>query len=403
MQMTHEARSRRDLVALAVASVCIVGTFYAVASIYAWSLSQFGLASPVPSGLGRILSSLMGSLVLPLVLTVLRVAYARTVWIALLGIVPAAMISGACRTGMQVATGTIPLDTRHVTVEAVSGVVFALGASVLAHGYMAIQRAERVEARAAANAAYQRELALRTLETEEVRVRRSIAEGLHGSLQQRLVIAAVQVDMFIEETRRRGLGEEDVQALMALRRDLDDIRENDVRATSRMLYPEGIEIGLVPAVRMLLRRLPAGISTRLHVGERLRELDDPGNSAVRPSDRLLVVRVVEEAVTNGLRHGHATSFDVTLDVEDALTIVVDVANNGSSVDMTRATHGSGTRRLQERVALAGGTLVVGSDVEASRIDSGEVDGRQIHHAHLRARIPVSRENITGLGHLPSED
>lgn len=393
---------RRDRVAHVGASLIIIETFYTVTAAYLWAQGVFALPAAIVPSWPRFLINLLTGLVLAGGLVLTRAHRFRQFWGALPALVLAAAVAAGVRLGIFVVTRELPDAPGILWVETISGFVFCLGAGCLGFAYAAVRRAERLEARSAAHAAYQRELALRTLETEEVRVRRSIAEGLHGSLQQRLVIAAVQVDMFIEETRRRGFGDEDVEALMALRRDLDDIRENDVRATSRMLYPEAIEIGVVPAVRMLLRRLPTGIATRLHVGDALRRRDDPGNSEVRPADRLLVVRIVEEAVTNGLRHGHATSFDVRLDLEGESTIVVDVANNGAAVDMSRATHGSGTRRLRERVELAGGTLDVGSDVEASRIASGEIDGRALHHAHLRARVPVTRETITGLGHLPSD-
>lgn len=403
MGTTTPVEDRRDRFAHVVASLVIITTFYTVTGAYLWAQGLFGLQATVVTSWTRFLINVLTGVVLALVLAVVPAYRARRLWGALPGIILASAIAAGMRLGLFVLAHELPEAPGILSVETISGFMFCLGAACLGFAYASVRRGERFEARLAADAAYQRELALRTLETEEVRVRRSIAEGLHGSLQQRLVIATVQVDMFITEARRRDRSEEDIAPLVALRNDLEDIRENDVRATSRMLYPEGIEIGVVPAVRMLLRRLPTGIATRLHIGDRLRKLDDPGNSEVRPADRLLVVRIVEEAVTNGLRHGHATSFDVSIDLESDATIIVDVANNGAAVDMHRATHGSGTRRLRERVELAGGTLDLGSDVEASRITSGEVDGTALHHAHLRARIPVTREKITGLGHLPSNE
>jgi len=397
----HAHDDRRDRHAHLAASLCVVATFYTITTIYLWSQTLFHVGAVTETSWARYGANLASSLVLAAALAVIPAHRSRTVVGALPGILLATVPSAAARLALFVWWGVIPWDRGVVVVESLAGLAFGVGGACLGFGYTAVRRRERAEALFAAEAGYQRELALRTLENEEVRVRRSIAEGLHGSLQQRLVIAAVQVDLFVAESRRRGLREEDVEPLLALRAELEDIRENDVRATSRMLYPEGIEIGVVPAVRMLLRRLPTGIATRLHVSDALRRLDDPGNSQVRPADRLLVVRVVEEAVTNGLRHGHATSFDVTIDLEDGATIVVDVANNGAPVDPEQVTHGSGTRRLRDRVELAGGTLDVGSDAVASRTATEDADGRTAHHAHLRARVPVTIEPITGIGHLPT--
>ena len=93
------------------------------------------------------------------------------------------------------------------------------------------------------------ELALRALEDEEVRVRREVAEGLHGSLQQRLVLIVARLDRAIEAFGSGFGSDADVLALREVRAQIEDVREGDVRETSRMLYPESLEIGMVPAVR----------------------------------------------------------------------------------------------------------------------------------------------------------
>lgn len=392
---------RRDRVSHSVATFGVIATFYTITAIYMWAQVAFEVPTVVSTSWTRYGVNVLSSATVAVLLAFTPSYRAPHIGRSLPGILLAAIGGSAVRVGLLVAVGIFPPEMRFFTLEGVAGFFFGIGGGALAFAYTSVRRAERIESRHAAEAGYQRELALRSLETEEVRVRRSIAEGLHGSLQQRLVIAAVQVDMLVADAHRRGAPDEVIEQLLELRRELEDIRENDVRATSRMLYPEGIEIGVVPAVRMLLRRLPTGIATRMHVGEALRRLDDPGNSEVPPADRLLVVRIVEEAVTNGLRHGHATSFDVSMDVEDS-TIVIDVANNGAAVDAAKAGPGSGTRRLRERLELAGGVLTVSSDVEEGRIRSGEVDGMRQHHAHLRARLPVVRESISGLGHLPKD-
>ena len=215
---------RRDRVAHVGASLIIIETFYTVTAAYLWAQGVFALPAAVVPSWPRFLINFLTGLVLAGGLVLTRAHRFRQFWGALPALVFAAAVAAGVRLGFFVLTRELPDAPGILWVETISGFVFCLG-----FAYAAVRRAERLEARSAAHAAYQRELALRTLETEEVRVRRSIAEGLHGSLQQRLVIAAVQVDMFIEETRRRGFGDEEVEALMALRRDLDDIRENDVR------------------------------------------------------------------------------------------------------------------------------------------------------------------------------
>ena len=80
-----------------------------------------------------------------------------------------------------------------------------------------------------------------------------------------------------------------------MRAELDEAREIDVREMSRLLYPDRLELGLVPALRALLGRIPASIATRLTVSDAVRSLDDPSGCSLTVSERLLAVRVVEEA------------------------------------------------------------------------------------------------------------
>jgi len=222
------------------------------------------------------------------------------------------------------------------------------------------------------------------LETEEVRVRRSIAEGLHGSLQQRLVIQSVRLDIMIERATALGVEDEILDDMRTLREEIDQIRENDVREMSRMLYPESIEIGMVPAIRALLRRLPPGIGTQLEVSDAVRDIDDPTRSIMSQAQRLLAVRFVEESVTNGLRHGRAGAFTVSVDVVDG-TLVIEATNNGSAMEQSAVEAGSGLRRLRERFQLAGG------EVEAIpagiTLADGDVVGAE-HGVRLRAQLPI---------------
>ena len=239
---------------------------------------------------------------------------------------------------------------------------------------MVSQRRLRTGIVAGAAAKVRIELALRALEDEEVRVRREVAEGLHGSLQQRLVLIVARLDRAIEAFGSGFGSDADVLALREVRAQIEDVREGDVRETSRMLYPESLEIGMVPAVRSLLARMPPDIATRMVVSDDVRSLDDPVSPQLTQSERLLAVRVVEEAVTNALRHGGANSLRVSIDL-DVDCLAVAVVDDGSGFDAPTAGVRSGTKRLQERLVLIGGRLNVSSvPGEGTRVE---------------ARVPIS--------------
>lgn len=88
----------------------------------------------------------------------------------------------------------------------------------------------------------------------------------------------------------------------------------------------------------------------------------PGVAFDGPVDTLLdadlgahVVAVVREALSNVMRHAHATSVDIAVRVDDAVTVTV--ADNGLGIS-SRAPIGSGLRNLRERAELLGGACLI---------------------------------------------
>lgn len=307
-------------------------------------------------------------------------------WAALRVIVPAAVLASLARALTLWLAGAWTQDPAAVWVaEWVGGVCICVCAALLGFFSLRSQRLLRAEERRSGERALQRELALQTLETEEIRVRRSIAEGLHGSLQQRLVIQSVRLKLMIDQARDLDVDAGLVEGMQDLRADIDRVRERDLREMSRVLYPEGIEIGMVPAMRMLVRRLPPGIAATLDVSDEVRAVDDPASSRMSQSARLLAVRCVEEAVTNGLRHGHATAFVVTVGLVGG-TLRVEVANDGADIDVEQAAGGTGLRRLRERLALVGGRVDLLPGEPLPEGDRGLA--RAAHGVRLRADLPL---------------
>lgn len=388
---------RRDKVALAGATLAVLALFFTVSAIHMGILGAIQAPDLPNQAPPRLVINLGTSALFVLLLAASRLHVLGGPVYGLAIPFAAALIAGVARVEGLTLIGVLTRSRDTITLaELFSGTMFCFAAAILGRRYMVSQSSLRAEERRRAFDSLQRELALRALENEEIKVRRSIAEGLHGSLQQRLVILSVRLDELITQARALGLPDSHVEVLEDLRDDVERTREDDVRTMSRMLYPEGLDVGVVPAVRMLLRRLPASIATRLEVDDALRALDDPGASQVREADRLLIVRVVEEGVTNALRHGHATRFEVTLGLEDD-TVSVEVCNNGELVDTQRFTEGSGVHRLRGRVGLVGGTIDLIDDLHRPGADTSV--RREVMHVHLLASIPLGRD--PGDGALPA--
>ena len=134
------------------------------------------------------------------------------------------------------------------------------------------------------------------------------------------------------------------QSLVELRRILALLREPDRTADSRP-QPSLAELdGLVAAFR------DAGMPVRLDtVGERQRLPDGV---------ELSVYRIVQEALTNVLKHSHPTRVTVTLAFRDQ-RLEVEVVDDGVPMGDGPAATGHGIVGMRERVALLGGQLETG--------------------------------------------
>lgn len=369
---------RADRVTL-LRSVAIVALGYAFGASLQ---SSYIYSTLVPSWArvsvwSRLGANAVAVLTLVLMLAVMNLHRVRSVPRLVVGTAIAALVTACVRFAFQLVFGVYHHPTRgDVSAELFGGFVLAAISAGIGIWSVFSRRTARNRARAAEREAVHVEVAVRALEQEEVRVRRAVAEGLHGTLQQKLVLVDARLAGLQGHVEAGEVDAKDVEDLRWVRAELDEAREIDVREMSRLLYPDRLELGLVPATRALLGRIPASIATRLVVSPALRALDDPVSGSLTTSERLLAARVVEEGVTNSLKHGPASSIGVTLDAVDGV-LVITVENDGERYDATLAGTASGTVRLGHRVALIGGTLTLSPG--ASR------------GARLEARLPLGVE------------
>lgn len=134
------------------------------------------------------------------------------------------------------------------------------------------------------------------------------------------------------------------QSLAELRRILALLREADHDAESR---PQPSLGQLDDLVR---RYCDAGVSVRLEVVGRPRSLA----SGVE----LSVYRIVQEALTNALKHAHPNEVTVTLSF-GARRLEVEVVDDGPTLTGDPAPAGHGIVGMRERAALLGGQLQIG--------------------------------------------
>jgi two-component system sensor histidine kinase UhpB len=199
------------------------------------------------------------------------------------------------------------------------------------------EMADRLEAE-------RREATRRTLAGREEE-RRALARELHDEVGQTLtaVLASLQ------GAARRAPPE----LVPPLREGQEGARAalEQVRSVVNRLRPDTLEdLGLLSALRALSGRVArqSGLDVELALDERLPPLD---------SDvELVVYRVLQEALTNALRHAGASAIAVELAMDDR-GLLLRVRDDGRGVP-DRLLGMSGIRGMRERALLAGGTVTV---------------------------------------------
>lgn len=190
------------------------------------------------------------------------------------------------------------------------------------------------------------------------RLRREIAELLHGRVQTRLLVAWYKLGeceslLDTEPDKARTL-------LAQVREEIDEIREQEVRQASHLLHPSIIGVGLVPAIRSLSGRFEGYFPISVKVDPHLADLDGPVQNRIPEPLRLTAYRVVEEALTNVYRHAMANAVAVSLAVDDQRRLAIVVEDSGRGFNTARIKPGLGLSSIAGRVDQAGGTWQISS-------------------------------------------
>ena len=190
------------------------------------------------------------------------------------------------------------------------------------------------------------DMSVRLINSQESE-RRHIARELHDQTGQTLTAAVLDLEFW----RGKGVPAEEVeQVLGSVKRALAEIRDISLQLRPPLLD----ETGLENALRAYLERQAAAGKFEMTFsseGGHLRRLP--------PQVEITAFRLVQEAVTNIVRHAKAAFVDVSIKTSSS-DLVIRVSDNGSGCvateALTNATSGSslGLISMNERAALVGG-------------------------------------------------
>jgi signal transduction histidine kinase len=210
-----------------------------------------------------------------------------------------------------------------------------------------------------------RERLVTAREEERRRLRRDLHDGLGPSLATLVMNAEAACDLLHTDPRQSEalLANVIAQAQGAI---------IDVRRLVYALRPPALDdLGLVAAIRAQAARYEQA-SVRIAV-------DAPDRLPTLPAAvEVAALRIVEEAVTNVVRHAKAISCTVRLAVQDGV-LLIEVVDDGQGLRVDRRA-GVGLHSMRERAEELGGTCTVETPVDGG--------------VRVQARLPCSLDQAT---------
>ncbi len=214
------------------------------------------------------------------------------------------------------------------------------------------------------------------------REQQRIGNDLHDGLGQELTGVALMLRSLTTRIRRahpEALPEVD-EVVALLNQSI-----HNARTLARGLSPVSLERGgLVPALRTLAVRARETYGLSLTLRTRLTHPLRVDESAANH-----LYRIVQEALSNAMRHGRATQVRIQLTSDD-LAIRLSVHDNGRGLPPeTQTATGLGLRTMRYRAQVIGGNLLVGNHRLGGTIvrcvcPQGARERVSLAHSHARA-------------------
>jgi PAS domain S-box-containing protein len=212
-----------------------------------------------------------------------------------------------------------------------------------------------------------RDTSRKLVESQE-QERTRIGRELHDDISQRLAMLTVEVDDLNE--RFPPAASERRQRLARIRQRLVDI-SSGVQSLSQQLYSPHLElIGLAAAMRGFCRDLADGQKVDIQFEA------DTINPAPAPDVSLCLLRVLQEALHNAVKHSRVRRFDVKLACSTS-ELDLRVGDEGAGFDLQSAlkSGGMGLSSMIQRVRLINGTI--------------SIDSKPLGGTTIRVRAPLA--------------
>jgi PAS domain S-box-containing protein len=192
----------------------------------------------------------------------------------------------------------------------------------------------------------------RLIEAQE-QERTRIARELHDDINQRIALAAIELDQLEQNSTGSGLG---------IRRSINDVKRRvleigvEVQAISHRLHSSKLEyLGVVVACRSFCTE----VTERQEVTVDYKSENMP--AGVPQDVSLCLFRVLQESLNNAIKHSGAKYFEVQLrGTSGEIQLTVRDHGAGFDVEAAMGNHGLGLISMRERASLVKGKVLISS-------------------------------------------
>lgn len=194
--------------------------------------------------------------------------------------------------------------------------------------------------------------ARRALQDDHEALRSRIFDHLHGTVTSELVVARVRLNDVATDTTDERLA----TRIRNVADNLQRLHELEVRRLAHVMVASGLDTSLNEALHQLAASCEGLCDVRVVISPEYTAIDRNLGDDQRAALRLTVYRIVEECISNALRHGQADHIDIDVAITRSgpvTTLQVTVASDGT-LPADPVTPGVGHRVIRARVAAYNG-------------------------------------------------
>lgn len=220
-----------------------------------------------------------------------------------------------------------------------------------------------------------RQLTRRIVDVQEEE-RKRVSQELHDSISQLLISARYTLDS--ADSKSKTL--KNVRSLHSKIGTVLDNAINEVRRISKDLRPSVLDdIGLASAVYDLGDEFAASTGIKVNIDA------EKGGDRIHPDIRTTLYRVIQEAMTNVVKHAKASKLEIELKY-NANFVNLKIRDDGIGFNRNEITRvaGFGVRNMRERVETYHGTLEISSNSNKELNDGWSTE--------IVVCIPLERNN-----------